>query len=544
MTLVERLRQLPELRDSTVWPQPDEGAVPESDRSEYLRRCQAIKAYLGGSTPSQILESHRIPKSELYRMLRRCLSLKANGELIGFYALIPGYAVATYERKSRPGPGRVLTSGGLAGAFGQLMREQEDLRSYVEKSATRLRNQTPENIARAILKDFLVRCAKVRSPDEYPFNVRLRSRALAEYIKRFQTRYFASEERVAQSSNSASLALTARPTMSGYLRPYEEVEHDGHEGDFYFVIKTLGRKGEWLYTTPMRLWLLLLIDRASRAILGYSYCLGSTNYPAVAVMRSIVHALRRWEPKELTIAHLHYKPGSGFPSGACPLGEGRLFDLVCFDNALANRSEIVSKPLTKQLGATINIGRAKHPISRPFVERLNQTLEKSGFRRLPIGFDPKGSNDDRRRALAAAANHALTIDELEQVIDVMLANYNADPHSALVNRSPIEYIKMSDETSVSPIRRADDVPALIASLTRMEVIVAIRGGGVTGKLPYVQFAYAQYTNDVLAKMTAWADSKLRLVLDYEGDVRFARGFVRTGAREVDIGILRAGSPSG
>jgi putative transposase len=542
MTISERLQQSPELRDTTAWPRPDDEVVPESDRREYFRRCQAIKAYLTGSTPAQVFELHRIPKSELYRMLRRCLSAKTNGELVGFYALIPGYTVATYARKRKPDPGRAPTSGGLAGAFGQLMSEEEGLRVYVQKAAIRLNAQTPESIARAILKGFLSRCAKVRSPNEYPFNARLRSRALAEYIRRFLTTHFASEERVTEASANSAHVMTAQPSMSSYLRPYEEVEHDGHEGDFYFVIKTRGLKGEWVYTTPMRLWLLLLIDRASRAILGYSYRLGSTNYPAFAVMRSFVHALKKWEPKELTIAHLQYKQGGGFPSGVCPLGEGRLFDMVCFDNALANRAELVSKSLTRHLGATVNIGRANHPISRPFVERLNQTLEKLGFRRLPIGFDPKGSKDDRTKALAAASDHAMTIEELEQVIDVMLANYNADPHSALVNRSPIEYIKMSDETNISPIRRTADPSALIASLTRMEVIVSIRGGGSSGKTPYVQFAYAQYANDVLAKMTAWQDLKMRVVLDYEGDVRFARGFVKTGGREVDIGILRAGPP--
>jgi hypothetical protein len=259
-------------------------------------------------------------------------------------------------------------------------------------------------------------------------------------------------------------------------------------------------------------------------------------------MRSIVHSLKKWEPIDLTIPHLYYKPGAGFPSGVCPLGEGRLVDMVCFDNALANRAGLIGRGLTRQFGATVNIGRAQLPIARPFVERLNQTLETLGFRRLPIGFNPNGPKDSREKALAAASEHAMTIDELEQVIDVMLANYNADPHSALVNRSPNEYIRMWDERNVSPIRRTTDPSTVIAALTRIEVVVTIRGGGAEGRSPYVEYAYARYTNDILAKMTAWHGLKMRLVLDAEGDVRLARGYVVSGSREIDVGILRACAP--
>ena len=116
-----------------------------------------------------------------------------------------------------------------------------------------------------------------------------------------------------EETADASGPLTAQPSGAQQLRPFEETEHDGHNGDFYFVIKTHGRHGEWIYTTPMRMWLLILIDRASRAILGYAYRLGSTNYPAISVMRSFVHALTPWEPKVLTLPHLAYKEGAGFP---------------------------------------------------------------------------------------------------------------------------------------------------------------------------------------------------------------------------------------
>ena len=152
----------------------------------------------------------------------------------------------------------------------------------------------------------------------------------------------------------------------------------------------------------MRLWLLILIDRASRAILGYSYRLGSTNYPAISVMRSFVHAMTPWKQKELTLPHLAYKEGAGFPSGVAPRAHGRLIDLVCFDGAKANTAKVTMRGLTTVLGATINYGRVRFPIARPFIERLNQTLETHGFRNW------------RRQALCGDACRSWAIDGAER----------------------------------------------------------------------------------------------------------------------------------
>src|SRR5690606_10203669 len=157
----------------------------------------------------------------------------------------------------------------------------------------------------AIRAEFLKKCAKVRAPNQYPFNTDDQgARALVRFIDRMREDHYATKNgNEEESAGAFEQPLTAQPSGAQPLRPFEETEHDGHNGDFYFVIKARGRRGEWIYTTPMRLWLLILIDRASRAILGYSYRLGSTNYPAISVMRSFVHAMTPWKQKELTLPH-------------------------------------------------------------------------------------------------------------------------------------------------------------------------------------------------------------------------------------------------
>lgn len=541
MSIAERLAVAPELRDTTRWDKPRENDVASDDLDEYRRRRRAVTAYLDGASFATIREEYAYSKSEIYRMLGRCLSCRPSGAMYGFHALIPSVSIAPYQRKSPIKP--ELRAKGLAGAFTQLMAENESLYRYVEKHAISAGSKSAALIARAIRTEFLRKCAKLRAPNQYPFNTDDQgARALVRFIDRLREEHYAAGNGGEERDSTFEQPLTGQPSGTQRLRPFEETEHDGHNGDFYFVIKTRGQGGEWIYTTPMRLWLLLLIDRASRAILGYAYRLGSTNYPAISVMRSFVHALTPWVPKDLTLPDLGYKEGAGFPSGIAPRARGRLVDLVCFDAAKANTAKITMQGLTTVLGATINYGRVRNPIARPFIERLNQTLETHGFRRLPIGFNPNGPKQERERALKAAGEHAVTPEELDQVIDVMLANYNADPHGALVNRSPNEYIGMWDRQTVSPLRRVEDPSQIAQRLLRLEFVKAIRGGGESQRPPYVQLWEARYTNDVLRKMTGSIGKKVRVVVDSDGDIRLIRAYLRRGRTELPLGILKAGPP--
>lgn len=543
MSIAERLALAPELRDIAKWPGPKDDTVPESERDLYLRRKKAVVAYLDGTAFSVIANEYGIPKSEVYRLLNRCLTAQHNGTMFGFYALIPGTVIGEYRRTAKIDPDHSAHSKGLAGAFLQLMAQHEDLQKYVENKALHSRTKSPRLIARAIRKDFLHKCAKVRAPNEYPFNTDDQAiRALARYIERVLMRHYGDTIAENFSGESPSEPLTAQPSAAGRLRPFEEIEHDGHNGDFFFVIKLRGRHSEWVYTTPMKLWLLLPLDRGSRALLGYAYRLGSTNYPAISVMRSFASIYQKWEPKELTIPGLEYKDGAGFPSGVVPAGRGVFPDLVCFDNARANKAKLTTRPLTRTLGATVNFGRAGEPIARPFVERLNQTLETLGFRRLPTGFNPKGPKEERERAMKAACDHAITPEELEQVLDVILANYNADAHSDLVNRSPNEYLKMWFSKTNSPVRSVEAPESLAKRLLRLELIKFIRGGGDAQRAPYIQLWWARYSNDVLEKLKTWSGVKCRIVVDIDDDIRFVRAFLRTRGQEMDIGILRAKPP--
>lgn len=543
MSLADRLALSPELRDTGSWERPRDDEIAESDRAAYVNRRDAIIAYLDGIPFRQISARFKLTKSQIYRMLGRCLAFRPDGRMFGFHALIAGTTIAPYQRKRALNAALAAQSRGLAGAFSQLVAEHPILERYIEKHALKAPRKPAKTVAKAIRADFLKKCGQLRAPDEYPFNTTDQAaRALVSYIERLRERRLGHPD-TDDDANASRGPLTAQPSGANQLRPFEEAEHDGHLGDFYFVVKSRDHRGEWIYTTPMKLWLLLLIDRASRAILGYSYRLGSTNYPMITVLRSFSHALVPWQPKALTLPDLHYKDGAGFPSGVIPSARGRLVDFVCLDNAGANLAGGTRRAITRLLGATANWGRVAEPTARPFVERLNQTLETRGFRRLPIGFDPNGSKKERERAIREAAKHPVTPDEIEEILDVMLANANADPQTGLAGRSALQFLGMWDAAGISLARMTDDPIGLAAQFLRMEYRKTIKGGGKSHRSPYVQLFNATYRSDRLRQMRDWIGKKIRIVADIDADLRFVRGFVKGAeGQEIDIGILKAGPP--
>jgi len=539
MSIAQRLAFSPELRDTAKWPAPAQ--VPEEKRAAYDRRKDAIQAYLGGKGFEAIEEEFGLPKSEIYRLLKRCLETRPDRSITGFFGIVPGAQVKPYARAERVKATSVSGKGGYAGAFLQLVSEHPKLHRFLEDQARQHAGKPPARIARQIKTAFLAKCAGYRAPNEYPFIVSDQGgRALRQYLEKLRNEQMAAAAAGAGPlEDRGDAPKTGQPSGAAALRPYEEVELDGHKGDFYFVIKMPGLGGEWIYTLPLRIWLVLMIDRRSRAILGYAYRLGGTNYSTADVLSCIAHSLTPWVPKDITLPNWGYKDGAGFPSSCTPLGAGRLFDSLHADNAWANTARDVNAALTRAIGATINIGRAGEPTARPFVERLNKTLEDRGFRKLPTGFQAN-SKEDRDRAFKAASSYPVTIEELEQVLDVMIANYNRDNHGALTNRSPLEFLRQWDASTESPLRVCREVSQLLERISRIEDFATIHGG--KGRRPFFRFRDAEYTSTRLKQLKSSVGSKVRVVASLLGDARFVRAYLQIDDREIDLGIATAMPP--
>jgi hypothetical protein len=129
------------------------------------------------------------------------------------------------------------------------------------------------------------------------------------------------------------------------------------------------------------------------------------------------------------------------------------------------------------------------------------------------------------------------VDELEELVDVLMCDYNGDPHDGLGGRAPLEAMKFF------LARRNEDLRTLACThrdgvLLRESRTVTIRGQPKYGVRPYINFTGARYSSDVLSRNAALIGKQLRLYFDMK-DLRRVRAYFENGE---ELGYLMANRP--
>ena len=119
------------LADPTSWPDVDASALSGERRETYLRREQAVSAYMRGESRIDIEDRFGVNRASLTQLVGRCWSPHQDGRIQGLLALIPHTRAKVYRRVQRAG--RRASRGGLSGALGQPFERFPQLARIVER---------------------------------------------------------------------------------------------------------------------------------------------------------------------------------------------------------------------------------------------------------------------------------------------------------------------------------------------------------------------------------------------------------------------------
>lgn len=213
-----------------------------------------------------------------------------------------------------------------------------------------------------------------------------------------------------------------------------------------------------------------------------------------------------------------------------------VFDEIRWDNAKAHLAPKTIERLCTILGCVPNAGPVATPNERPFIERWFQTFEANGFWRLPstTGSNPK---DPRRKdPEGAALKYEISLDDIEELTAVVIADYNWDPHSGIGFRPPLEHlgILLEDEEIKDMVRQLPASRRNNLSLLDMEVSRQVRGSMKEGRRPY-EFESVRYKSSILARSPELIGKRLRLSIDPESASKI-RAYLPSGA---ELGVLTA-----
>ena len=532
--------------DTSIWPTVDSSALAAAKRKAFEERQEAINLYTSGQTLREIERRTGINSSQLYGLLDRCLALADDGRLFGYRGLLKHHRIGTYVRTARISAGYSASGKGLVGAFTFLLEQHPPLAQWlmqkIYKRAVTLHQVSTNGPIKTRLsglgnlhEGFLAQCRAVGiTAADYPLNTdRLGIRALSAYVTAKMLADFGDAARAAGAQH-----LKGMPKAEGRriaVRPYQVVEFDGHRLDIRLKIVIRDPLGFEQEFEIERIWLLVIIDVCTRAVLGYHLVL-SREYSRYDVIKTIEHALTPHRLHAFTLPGIGYGAHGGFPSGKLPELGYAIWERIRLDNAKANLASDTMTALCEFIGCVADMGPPHYPDDRPYIERFFGTVASTLSSRLPgyTGSHPK----DVRRALADPKRNLrlfVSLAEMEELMEASIAAYNATPHAGLNGRTPLEAMEYLVRGKGQMLSWLLEAKRRTMCLMQTAHRCRVRGYLAQGTRPHINLFQVRYTSEVLAASGALLGRDLRVYYNSD-DLRTVRAFLADGS---ELGILKA-----
>jgi putative transposase len=533
------------LADLTRWPMADPSALEGAKRERFRQAQQAVTMFVEEQDAplAEIKRRTGVHPEQLYRLLNRCLTTHEDGRIYGFRGLLPHKHVKAYERTAEVTACAPRAQGGAAGALGRLLGRHPSLRSWLERQASARYQplkagevREVRKTMRRLHKQFLDKCkeAHVRL-DEWPFNRdELGYRSIQAFVYAWKARTSLAGGRSPRDVSgdvapADSDAVEESPSPA--LLPFDAVQFDGHKLDLRLTLRFVDPTGMESIFELTRIFILVCLDVVTRAVLGYHIAI-SQEYDSDDVAKALQACFGGHKAPKMTIPELRVREGGGFPSQLLEAAQYPGWRWFQYDNAKANLAHATLERLSEITGCYVHAGRFGAPDDRAFIERFFAVLARAGLHQVP-GTTGSSVDDIVKKlgSLGSDLHLMMTVDELSQVVEVLLGDYNGESHGGLGGRTPLEAMgywlnKPGVQTRRLPTAKRRDLIFLQEAR-----IVPVCG---TDAL-HVNFCGVRYTSDVLRDKLPLRGQKIRIYFNTQ-DIRQLQAYALDGS---ELGVLVA-----
>ena len=514
-----RKRIPPAYQDIGAWPCPDTSCLTRDEQTAFLRKKHAMEMYAIGATYSEIAKSTGIWKSDLYRMLARCLSFGPNGQIFGFFALLRGTRTGTYRREKevrhQPGSG----SGGCSGALSLLFERYPEIEEMVihgyrndEKGA--MPESRPPVIA--IHDAFKKALRKLGLTDnDWPFNTEnCGYKSLHNYLCSLRND---DPQGTAQARSGTEAARrgavgTGIPSILPSLRPCGCMQLDFHKVDAASIFVLINDHGEELEIPVSRWHFGLLIDEAKGAVMGFSVVFDLN--PSGDDTLEIVCSALSSRDRQFTSIHAA-EHGAVLINQLLPELEYQGFSVLKVDRAWANAAHEVVNNIIDIVGCAVNFGPSRAWWCRHLIEQIFGELTRRGLQRLPSSHG-KGPSDSRiNDPNAQAIKFRIEVHDLIGVFLKAVREHNLSGTERLQGSSPLGSLKAALANPTSGLF-LQPLPADAQAQRRLMMHVeevTVRGNLNKNIRPYFNLDRHKHTNSKLAKNFALIGKTLIVYVD-------------------------------
>ncbi|MCF5511982.1 hypothetical protein, partial [Pseudomonas sp. PA-3-6H] len=413
------------------WPKPELVGLTDQEIEKFQLKFLAMKLYCEGLPLNSIVAATGINRQCINYYASRCMQLAPDGLCWGCRALLPYLHTKKYSRSKQAAPKLPEAQGGYSGLLGAVLKKYPDLESrFIRKvlsysdpeseSEYAISSKTLHKIFLASLKEFGVK------EDEWPFNTLYQGqRTIYDYIKNIRESNFSRMIRLEGTREAKAHMAVGKGPRPGlvYTEPFEAVEIDGYKIDCHSSVLMKAPNGTYIPKRISRIWVVLMIDCASGAVLSYK-CVFRSEISATDVVDVMRYSVVGQQKPEPGIEGLIYPEGSGLPNDVIPQCKGALFTVVKFDGALAHLSVKVTNAARKELGYFWTVGAPAHFERRPCVEHVFGLLSNNVFCRL-LSTTGHGPNNGRAENCEEVATQApILVEHLLHLLDVEIAQHN------------------------------------------------------------------------------------------------------------------------
>jgi hypothetical protein len=472
-----------------LWPVVAKEALSEAHARSCENAEQALHAVATGTRVAVAAKRYRLCRKRLRNMLIRAIEIADDGRPYGYRVCVPWGVYRQRPSDAEEVPPTPLEA--RPHALRQLLEAHPTLRRRIEDYAHPLPPGRPPRSFERLFGHFVAELKKQGLGAAYPLNQRDEGRrALLRYLRKQRT---TATVRNLVAGDTAPTGVTRLSDIFAH-RLYDRFELDAHRIDIEAKVGLRMPNGGEVRRAVTCLWFIAVIEVASRAIMAWLLCVGRA-YGSLDLALCLSRVLEPWVPRTFSIPGLAYPPGAGMPSGLPHGFAGRRGVLIALDNAKAHHAYAIENSFCRAHDGILNYGRAHEPRLRPIVEQLFARLERGAFRALPGGFEPatRLADDKLRISNFSPEDHPLQIHLLEELLEVIVAGYNATPHPALGTMTPLQYLETHGAGNDWFFDAADNASSA-AEMSSIFVPVTIRGSRKNGDLPHVNYAYVRYRN--------------------------------------------------
>lgn len=496
-------------------------------RERFEKSRLAVDLYIDGKSGREIRDRTGLGTTQVQRAIRSCITMDDEGHDLGYAGLIKNRTTKNHSAKGSCYTGK--------GAFRSLLATYPELAAFIrgnlfgDKAYTRDRRMAYKTLHAKFLRKLEELGVKSY---EYPFNTEGKAEsALYKYLKEIEkTDANGNAHRIGKNASQKLLTTGYGDKYSvSPSAPYQCVQLDGHRLDIMHCVEIReGDRTTWVNCE--RMWLITVIDTATRCILGYSVT-PLPNYTGADVLKAIRNAIEPKTPPVFTRfkkLEEKYPENGGFPDTMMPMLGYAKPGSIMMDNAKSQVSANTCNRLM-EIGMSIGFGSVATPETRGLQERVFRTLEEGGFHKLSMTTgsnpqDPRRHNPERNSRRAELSSY-----DIEEVLAYLIAVYNNSSHSALNGKTPLQAMKERiEESGMYPeYCETEQEKDLVHHITDQSVIRTVSGSIESGRRPTVSFEGCAYRGPRLSADFRYAGQKVTVVYDPE-DISHIRVYSMEG----------------